>query len=205
MASKNELKKIMRSFHTITSYLENSSFEDSTIPHEEKDIPLEMFKDEQLFYSERNGEKIFIFYAIHKNSFSKKELSSLISRFFETGDRPIEKEDNVIIIVNDYTMDSIRDLLKNDYSHYYIQISTLDQLQYNILEHSFVPKHIKLNPSEKKELFQKYNITKDKQLPQISQFDPVARAIFLRPGQVCRIIRYDKISLENEYYRVCVP
>lgn len=205
MASKNELKKIMRSFHTITSYLENSSFEDSTIPHEEKDIPLEMFKDEQLFYSERNGEKIFIFYAIHKNSFSKKELSSLISRFFETGDRPIEKEDHVIIIVNDYTMDSIRDLLKNDYSHYYIQISTLDQLQYNILEHSFVPKHIKLNPSEKKELFQKYNITKDKQLPQISQFDPVARAIFLRPGQVCRIIRYDKISLENEYYRVCVP
>jgi DNA-directed RNA polymerase subunit H (RpoH/RPB5) len=205
MASKNELKKIMRSFHTITSYLENSYFEDSTIPHEEKDIPLEMFKDEQLFYSERNGEKIFIFYAIHKNSFSKKELSSLISRFFETGDNPIEKEDHVIIIVNDYTMDSIRDLLKNDYSHYYIQISTLDQLQYNILEHSFVPKHIKLNPSEKKELFQKYNITKDKQLPQISQFDPVARAIFLRPGQVCKIIRYDKISLENEYYRVCVP
>lgn len=205
MASKNELKKIMRSFHTITSYLENSYFEDSTIPHEEKDIPLEMFKDEQLFYSERNGEKIFIFYAIHKNSFSKKELSSLISRFFETGDNPIEKEDHVIIIVNDYTMDSIRDLLKNDYSQYYIQIFTLDQLQYNILEHSFVPKHIKLNPSEKKELFQKYNITKDKQLPQISQFDPVARAIFLRPGQVCRIIRYDKISLENEYYRVCVP
>ena len=205
MASKNELKKIMQSFHTITSYLENSSFKDSTIPHEEKDIPLDLKIMEQLFYSERNGEKIFIFYAIHKNSFSKKELSSLISRFFETGDRPIEKEDHVIIIVNDYTMDSIRDLLKNDYSHYYIQISTLDQLQYNILEHSFVPKHIKLNPSEKKELFEKYNITKDKQLPQISQFDPVARAIFLRPGQVCRIIRYDKISLENEYYRVCVP
>lgn len=205
MASKNELKKIMQSFHTITSYLENSSFEDSTIPHEEKDIPLEMFKDEQLFYSERNGEKIFIFYVIHKNSFSKKELSSLISRFFETGDNPIQKEDHVIIIVNDYTMDSIRDLLKNDYSQYYIQIFKLDQLQYNILEHSFVPKHTKLNSSEKKELFEKYNITKDKQLPQISQFDPVARAIFLRPGQVCKIIRYDKISLENEYYRVCVP
>lgn len=205
MASKNELKKIMKSFHTITSYLENSSFEDNTIPHEEKDIPVEMFRDEQLFYSERNGEKIFIFYEIHKNSFSKKELSSLISRFFETGDNPIQKQDHVIIIVNDYTIDSIRDVLKNDYSQYYIQIFTLDQLQYNILEHSFVPKHIKLNSSEKKELFEKYNITKDKQLPQISQFDPVARAIFLRPGQVCKIIRYDKISLENEYYRVCVP
>jgi len=41
-------------------------------------------------------------------------------------------------------------------------------------------------------------------MPQISRFDPVACAIFLRPGDVCKIIRYDKISFENEFYRVCI-
>jgi len=50
----------------------------------------------------------------------------------------------------------------------------------------------------------KYNIENDKQLPQISRFDPVAKAILLRPGEVCKIIRYDKISLQNDYYRICV-
>jgi DNA-directed RNA polymerase subunit H (RpoH/RPB5) len=28
--------------------------------------------------------------------------------------------------------------------------------------------------------------------------------LLLRPGEVCKIQRYDKISFENLYYRVCV-
>jgi len=74
----------------------------------------------------------------------------------------------------------------------------------NILQHSWVPQHIKLKESEKEELFKKFNISTNSQLPQISRFDPVARAILLRPGEVCKIIRHDKISLINEFYRICV-
>ena len=61
-----------------------------------------------------------------------------------------------------------------------------------------------LNEMEKNELYLKYNIENDKQLPQISRFDPVSKAILLRPGEVCKIIRHDKISLQNDYYRICV-
>ena len=32
----------------------------------------------------------------------------------------------------------------------------------------------------------------------------VAKVLLLRPGEVCKIQRYDKISFENLYYRVCV-
>jgi DNA-directed RNA polymerase subunit H (RpoH/RPB5) len=50
----------------------------------------------------------------------------------------------------------------------------------------------------------KYNITDKNQFPDISRFDPVARAIGLRPGQVCHIIRPSKTAIETDYYRVCV-
>ena len=53
-------------------------------------------------------------------------------------------------------------------------------------------------------IFKTYNLSNDKQLPEISRFDPVSKVIFLRPGEICEIIRYDKISLMNKYYRVCV-
>ena len=40
--------------------------------------------------------------------------------------------------------------------------------------------------------------------PDISRFDPVARVIGLRPGQVCHIIRPSKTAIEANYYRVCI-
>ena len=57
---------------------------------------------------------------------------------------------------------------------------------------------------EKAELYEKINIHSDSQLPEISRFDPVAKIIFLRPDNVCKITRYDKISYINEYFRICV-
>ena len=50
----------------------------------------------------------------------------------------------------------------------------------------------------------KYNITDKVQFPDISRFDPVARVIGLRPGQVCNITRASKTAIETNYYRVCV-
>ncbi len=108
-----------------------------------------------------------------------------------------------MIITKDYAS-TINKYLRTRWYHLYINIFKINQLKYNILEHSFVPKHIKLSLLEKEEIYLKYSIENDKQLPQISIFDPVAKVILLRPGEVCKIIRYDKISLKNEYYRICV-
>jgi DNA-directed RNA polymerase subunit H (RpoH/RPB5) len=58
--------------------------------------------------------------------------------------------------------------------------------------------------SEVQQIMTKYNITDKKQFPDISRFDPVARVIGLRPGQVCHIIRPSKTAIETNYYRICV-
>ena len=65
----------------------------------------------------------------------------------------------------------------------------------------FLPKS---KQQEKNELFEKMNIKNENQLPEISLFDPVAKAMFMKPGDVCKITRHDIISFQNDFYRICV-
>ena len=85
----------------------------------------------------------------------------------------------------------------------FIMIYNLERLQYNILDHMYVPKHTILSDTEVVELKKRYNITNTSDLPEISRYDPVAQAIGMRPGQVCKIIRPSKTAITSEYYRVC--
>lgn len=118
----------------------------------------------------------------------------------------LKENDFIILVVNDdYSLDTLQSFLKYEskISHY-IHIFNLNSLQFKILEHKFVPEHIVLNDIEKQEFYEKYNINSETQIPEISRFDPVANAIFLKPGQICKILRYDKTSFVNEYYRICI-
>jgi DNA-directed RNA polymerase subunit H len=82
-------------------------------------------------------------------------------------------------------------------------IMTLKQLQFNILDHSLVPLHRILSESEVATIKENYNIIQDSQFPEISRFDPVAKAIGMRPGEVCEIIRGSKTAITTKYYRLC--
>ncbi|RZD40200.1 MAG: DNA-directed RNA polymerase subunit H [Methanobacteriota archaeon] len=89
-------------------------------------------------------------------------------------------------------------------SHVHITIISIKRLQFNILNHSLVPKHIILNNEEKDEFYKKYNIMNDKQIPEISRFDPVSQVIGMIPGNICKIIRPSKTAITTNYYRLCV-
>ena len=43
----------------------------------------------------------------------------------------------------------------------------------------------------------------DTQWPEISRFDPVMLVIGIKPGEVCEIIRPNKSSIVEKYYRLC--
>ena len=204
MSDKSLNQSILKSLDTLGAYLENSGFDTSVLSN----IDLKSFDREFSIVSENKDdkdEKVHIVYQTQrlKSSFNKKDLELFVKTNFQT-DKTILMRDYVFIIVKDYSLDSIRELLKNEYSSYYIKLYTLKQLQFNILKHSYVPKHTKLSKEEKEKIFKDYNITKNNQLPEIGQFDPVACAIFLKPGDVCRIERYDQISYKNDFYRICV-
>ena len=57
---------------------------------------------------------------------------------------------------------------------------------------------------EQNELFERLNITSSEELPEISRFDPVAKAIGLRPGQLCHIERKSPTAFKTDFYRYCV-
>ena len=86
----------------------------------------------------------------------------------------------------------------------FIVIESIKRLQFNILEHILVPPHRVMSDTEVEDIMKKYNIKDKVQFPDISRFDPVARVIGLRPGQVCHIIRPSKTAIEANYYRICV-
>ena len=86
----------------------------------------------------------------------------------------------------------------------FIIIENIKYLQFNILKHTLVPEHLVMSEAQVENIINKYNITDKIQFPDISRFDPVARAIGLRPGQVCHIIRPSKTSIKTNYYRICV-
>ena len=117
----------------------------------------------------------------------------------------INKGDTLMILIKQDPHDPLLNILNEIWEQegIFIIIYNLDRLQYNILEHEYVPKHTILKDEEVVEFKKTFNINKDNQIPQISRYDPVAIAIGLRPGQICKIIRPSKTAITADYYRIC--
>ena len=73
--------------------------------------------------------------------------------------------------------------------------------EFDILKHELVPEHIILNENEKKELFEKMNIT-ERNLPKILTNDPVVKEIEAKEGDVLKIVRKSPTAGVSTYYRV---
>jgi DNA-directed RNA polymerase subunit H len=112
-----------------------------------------------------------------------------------------------LVIVTEFEPnDTIITKIKYLYEHddIFIVIHNIKRLQYNILEHSLVPKSHILTTEEVENLKQKYNLQSVKQLPEVSRFDPQSLAMCLRPGEVCKYDRKSPTAMNTDYYRVCV-
>ena len=134
-----------------------------------------------------------------------KNIQEMIDDLFVLTET-LKKTDTLFIIIKDDPNETLINELKHIWESegIFIVIESIKRLQFNILEHVLVPPHRVMMESEVKQVMTKYNITDRVQFPDISRFDPVARVIGLRPGQVCNIIRASKTAIETNYYRVCV-
>jgi len=118
----------------------------------------------------------------------------------------LTKDDTLFIIIKDDMNDTIISELKQiwETDGIFIVIENIKRLQFNILNHSLVPEHTIISETEIKDVMQRYNILNKSDLPDISRFDPVARVIGLRPGNVCKIVRSSKTAITTNYYRICI-
>jgi DNA-directed RNA polymerase subunit H (RpoH/RPB5) len=156
---------------------------------------------------ERSTNKIYIkYFNIMCKKLQKTNIRSMIDDLFYIENILNKDTDKLMIITNEDANDTLVSYLKNiwEQEHVHITIISIKRLQFNILNHSLVPKHIILNNEEKDEFYKKYNIMNDKQIPEISRFDPVSQVIGMIPGNICKIIRPSKTAITTNYYRLCV-
>lgn len=167
-----------------------------------------MYNNDELDMIVQNdaSHKVLIHYAIHKK-LSTNHVYTTVSEYFDVDNVLNKKTDEIIFIVNDDPNDTLLSIMDQLYTseNKYINIISMKRLQFNLLEHKLVPKHTILSNDEKEELYSTYNITDGKtQMPSISRFDPVAIAIGMRPGDVCRIVRPSQTAIQSNHYRYCV-
>ena len=152
----------------------------------------------------KRKNKIYIRYYLGK-TIRPSNLQEMIDDLFNL-EEILKKEDTLFIIIKD----EINETLTNELKHIwetdgiFIVIENIKRLQFNILEHEMQPKFDIVPESKVVEIMQKYNITDKIQFPDISRFDPVSRALGLRPGQLCHIVRSSKTAIKADYYRICI-
>jgi DNA-directed RNA polymerase subunit H (RpoH/RPB5) len=154
--------------------------------------------------AENPKKKVYIRYYLTSRPASKN-IQEMIDDLFVLSET-LKKTDTLFIIIKDEPNETLINELKHIWESegIFIVIENIKRLQFNILKHTLVPEHRVMLDSEINTIVKKYNITDKIQFPDISRFDPVARVICLRPGQICHIIRSSKTSIKTDYYRICV-
>ena len=152
---------------------------------------------------EETNKKVYVKYHLAK-TLRRENINDYIDDLYNL-EQVLSKDDTLIIVIKQEPHEPLLNILKQIWEQdgLFIIIYNLERLQYNILDHVYVPKHTILTDTELNDMKKRYNITNNNELPEISRYDPVAQAIGMRPGQVCKILRPSKTAITTEYYRVC--
>ena len=208
------VSKIYKSRKNLLTILEKRGFNISDYNNFGINEIQTMYVNKQLdmLLSNKNGKKIYVKYHVtHKNGSSTfpKLRDSHINDYIDdlyNLEEILNKEDELLIIVKDQninkTLEEYMEFIFIKDNHY-INILKIKEVLFNILEHCMVPEHKILNEKEKEKIYEKYKIMQDSELPEISRFDPIAKVLGVRPGELCEITRSSKTSITSKYYRLC--
>jgi DNA-directed RNA polymerase subunit H len=181
-----------------------SNFSVSEINAMKQNNQLDILLESKPQMSGSEGKKVYIRYYLAK-TIRPTNVNEMIDDLFVLTET-LKKSDTLYIIIKDNVNETLINELKHIWERdgIFIIIESIKYLQFNILKHILVPEHNVMADTDVNNIMVKYNITDKNQFPDISRFDPVARAIGLRPGQVCNIIRPSKTAIETNYYRMCI-
>ena len=148
-------------------------------------------------------KKVYVKYYLDK-TIRPANIHDFIDDLFNI-EQIISKKDDLIIIIKDEPNDTLQKLQSSVYEHdgIFITIININRLQYNILDHSLVPKHIVLTDKETSLVKEKYNVVSNRNFPEISRFDPVSQVMGIRPGELFEIERSSKTAITSKFYRIC--
>jgi DNA-directed RNA polymerase subunit H (RpoH/RPB5) len=213
MAQSSHINELFKSRQNLVTFLKRQGFNvenyESFSIHEVN----AMFQSKQmdmLLKKDDGTKKTYVKYhsgklGIHiDKSIHPVNIYEYIEDLF-TLEEVLNKDDDLIIIIGDEPNNTVEKLLRHiwEQDKIFVNVISMKRLQYNILDHKDNPLHIVLNKDEAIEVRRKYNIMNDKQMPDISRFNPTAQLIGIRPGDICKIIRPSKTAITTNFYRLC--
>jgi DNA-directed RNA polymerase subunit H (RpoH/RPB5) len=198
---KTVLELMEKQNYDVTGY---ANFSISEINAMKQNNQLDMLLEQKTDEKSPTNKKVYIRYYLAK-AIRPANIQEMIDDLFVLTET-LTKNDTLYIIIKDHVNETLINELKEIWERdgIFIIIESIKCLQFNILNHVLVPEHIVMTEDDVNNVMKRYNITDKVQFPDISRFDPVSRAIGLRPGQVCRILRSSKTAITTNYYRICV-
>lgn len=160
---------------------------------------------DMLVTNENTNKKVYIKYFNLEKSVRPNNVHEIIDSLFNI-EQILDKNDELIIISKDEPNETLQKLQRSIYEHdkIYFNIINIERLQFNILNHSLVPKHTVINDIEDIESIKKsFNIIYNSEFPTISRFDPVSQVLGIRPGELFEIERSSKTAINTKFYRIC--
>lgn len=160
---------------------------------------------DMLVTNETTKRKVYIKYFNLEKSVRPNNVHEIIDSLFNI-EQILDKNDELIIISKDEPNETLQKLQRSIYEHdkIYFNIINIERLQFNILNHSLVPKHTVINDAKNIETIKKtFNIINNSEFPTISRFDPVSQVLGIRPGELFEIERSSKTAINTKFYRIC--
>ena len=193
--SRNILLEVLKRRGYDVSEYEKISFSEISKMHINKQLDMVVEREDE--------KKIYIKYHL-TTKIRPNQVYEIIDDLFQL-EEILTYDDELLIVTKEKPNDTLIKLMRSLYStdKVFFNIFSVHELLYNILDHATVPPHRIISEDETLKLFENYNITNKKQLPDISRFDPVAKLLGCRPGNIVEIIRPSKTSISAKYYRLC--
>lgn len=208
MAQSSYIESIYKSRNNLIDILETQGYDVSPYKNmslNEINIMVSTKQLDMILSDPKRNKKAYIKYHLDKN-LRGNNIYEMIEDLFNL-EQMLTKEDDLVIIINDEPNEPLIKILKNIWEQegIFITVFNKKRLQFNILNHTLVPKHVILTEEQATEIRERYSIMDDKQIPDISRFGPVSLAIGIRPGQICEITRPSKTAINSKFYRICSP
>lgn len=198
-------QEIYKSRETLLDYLKRMGYNTKSYINYNYDSVYNMIIHNSLDMYFSEGRKIYCKFHVQKKPIRTQYIEEYIDELYNIEEK-LSNKDILIIIGNDNINDTTKTYLSSIFIDRSINIIYLSikELQYNVLNHTLVPKHTILNSEKITQIKTQYNITEESQFPEISRFDPVAKAIGASPGDIIHIERKSKTAITGDYYRYCV-
>ena len=158
---------------------------------------------DMLIEDDKTKKKIYVKYYVSK-LLKMQNIYDMIQDLYYL-ENILTKNDDLMIIIKDEPNET---LIQNVVSiwmaeNIYISILNIKRLQFNILKHHLVPKQNVLNSIEEEEFRKKFNITNNKEIPDISYFSPICLVLGVRPTNIIKIERKSRTAIDGVFYRIC--